>query len=175
MNLKKVLKGIVLVVVILVTATLIFGYAAGEQKYTFDTVVDASLEKTWNTFQNPMYFKKWMSGFKEIEMLDGVPGMPGSEYLVTIENDGEEQHLKQKVTISDPPVHFAFDMENEVLIGHIDVQLKQNNQGQTLITNTVTYHGVNPFWNALLSMMNSHISEGYQGDFNRLKAFTEQR
>jgi hypothetical protein len=37
-----------------------------------------------------MYFNKWIDGFKNIEMLDGNPGMPGSVYKITIVNGGQK-------------------------------------------------------------------------------------
>ena len=175
MKIKRILKASAVILVALATIILIFGYAAGEQQYSFDTVIEAPVEKTWNTFQNPMYFSTWMDGFQEIEMLDGNPGMPGSVYKITFLHGNTESHLVEKVTISDPPVQFAFDIENSALIGHVDVQLSQNNDGHTVLTNTVNYRGTNPFWNALIALGQSNIKDGDQGNFTRLKEFIESK
>lgn len=171
---KRMALVISLIGLLITGAVFIYGANKGQVNSIFETTIKADQNTVWANFQNPGNFKKWMSGFEKIEMLDGIPGTEGSTYVLHFKNeDGSINILHQKLTSIDPPNSIAFDLNNEMFSAELQITLHEVSEG-TRMSVTMSTEGSNPFYNAFIHLGKEKIDQNQRQNYEAFKQLLEQ-
>lgn len=155
-------------------AVFIYGASKGHLNSDFETIINADQNKVWSNFQNPGKFKKWMSGFEKIEMLEGIPGTAGSTYaLHFLNDDGTSNILYQKLTSIDAPNSISFDLNNEMFSSKLLITLQEAKEGTKMLVKMQT-EGNNTFYNAFIHLGKENIDQNQRQNYEAFKQMLEQ-
>lgn len=171
---KRMALVISLIGLLITGAIFIYGANKGQVNSIFETTIKADQNTVWGNFQNPVKFKKWMSGFEKIEMIEGIPGTEGSTYaLHFINEDGSSNVLNQKLTSIDAPNSISFDLNNEMFSSTLLITLQEVNDG-TKMSVTMSTEGSNPFYNAFIHLGKEKIDQNQRQNYEAFKQLLEQ-
>lgn len=174
MMIKKLAIGVSVIGLLLLGVVFIYGANKGRLTSDIEVIIKADQNKVWSNFQNPSNFKKWMSGFEKIEMLEGIPGTAGSTYALHFKNDdGTTNILYQKLTSIDPPNSISFDLNNEMFSSELLITLKEVSEG-TKMTVKMDTEGSNSFYNALIHLGNENLDQNQRQNYEAFKHLLEQ-
>ena len=171
------MKVVKVILIVLVVLTLIFfgtGLVVKESNYSLEIEVDKPISETFRLFNDQSTTKEWIPEFQKIEVINEKPGVTGSEYRITVDNNGQMISMKEKV--------LAY-VENEKVTLYVDSEsvLKTNDYsftsegGKTKIKLDVTYQGESYILNCVFPYFKGTfkgIDEGYLQNF---KAFAEKQ
>lgn len=171
------MKAVKVILAILVVLTLIFfgtGLVVKENNYSLEVEVNKPISETFRLFNDQSTIKEWIPEFEKIEVINEKPGVTGSEYRITVDNNGEMVSMKEKV--------LAY-VENEKVTLYIDAEgvLKTDDYnfssegGKTKIKLNVSYQGESYILNCVFPFFKGTfkgIDEGYLQNF---KAFAEKQ
>ncbi|NVK51666.1 MAG: SRPBCC family protein [Flavobacteriaceae bacterium] len=90
----KIILGIVTVLVIIFFST---GLIIKETNYTVQVTIDKPLDKTFTAFNNLEEMAVWLPEVKSVEPIVVKPGVVGSEYKMTVDNNGQTVTMTEKV------------------------------------------------------------------------------
>lgn len=109
----KTVKVIVTILVILSILFLGTGLVIKENKYSSEITVNKPLSETFKLFNDQETISQWIPEIQKFEAIEEKPGMVGSEYRITMDNDGEVVTMKEKVLayVEDQKVTLYFDAE----------------------------------------------------------------
>ncbi|PQJ80897.1 SRPBCC family protein [Polaribacter porphyrae] len=107
----KIILGIITALSIVFFAT---GLFVKETNYTTEVVVNKSLNKVFQEFNNQENAKKWIPEIEKIETINKNIGITGSEYKIILENKGEKITMTEKVMayVPNEKVTLFYDAEN---------------------------------------------------------------
>ena len=80
-------------------------------KYTFETEINAPIEKVAELVGNPDNRKEWMEGLESDEHLSGTPGMPGAKSRLVFKTGNVRITFIGTVTARNLPDEFSETME----------------------------------------------------------------
>ncbi|MCO7224692.1 SRPBCC family protein [Pleionea sp. CnH1-48] len=163
----KILIRIIQAITALVLLFLSIGVFSGDVTYTNSITVNASPQKAYQIFTDSNNTEKWLTGFKSFENIKGEPLTEGSEWWVTIEQDGEVMKMKEVVTKVEPNKHFAFTLDNEMMTVDIAIDfVAQGNKTEINVNNRVS--GKNILWRSMFVFMTSAMQSHSQKDYDKL-------
>lgn len=171
---KKAALFISIAGILLLGGALIYGSSQGALSSEMELEIDAKQKEVWSYFQNPGNFKKWMSGFEKIEMLEGIPGTVGSTYALHFNNDGNEQVLHQELTSIDPPNGLSFNLTNDLFAAQLDIRMSEN-AGKTKMIVNMTSEGNNAFYNAAMHLAKDDIDLNQRKNYEAFKNLLENK
>lgn len=90
----KVILGIVTVLVIIFFST---GLLVKETNYQLRVEINKPLEEVFIAFNDQDKMTVWLPEIKSIEPIHVKPGIVGSEYKMTVDNNGQIIEMKEKV------------------------------------------------------------------------------
>lgn len=174
MMIKKIALIVSVIGLLILGAIFVYGASKGQVSSNFEMIIQADKNKVWDNFQNPSNFKKWMSGFEKIEMLEGIPGTAGSTYALHFKNDdGTTNILYQKLTSIDPPNSIAFDLNNEMFSSKLFIALDEIEEGSKM-TVKMDIEGSNTFYNAFIHLGKENIDQNQRQNYEAFKQLLEQ-
>ena len=111
MKAVKVILGIVTVLVIIFFST---GLIIKETTYQVKTTVNKPVAEVFSLFNDQSKLKEWMPEVQLIEPITIKPGIVGSEYFMTVTNNGQTKKMKEKVLayIENKKVTLYFDTDD---------------------------------------------------------------
>ena len=80
-------------------------------KYTFETEINAPVEKIAELVGNPDNRKEWMDGLESDEHVSGTPGMPGAKSRLVFKTGNMKTTMDGTVTVRNLPDEFSQTME----------------------------------------------------------------
>lgn len=80
-------------------------------KYTFETEINAPIEKVAELVGNPDNRKEWMEGLESDEHVSGTPGMPGAKSRLVFKTGNVKITFIGTVTARNLPDEFSETME----------------------------------------------------------------
>lgn len=113
------MKAIKIILGIIITLTLVFfgtGLIVKETKYTAEVEINKPIDEVFKLFDNKETLKKWMPEVKEIEPINETPQKLGSTYKVTIENQGQEMQMQEKIRAYVPNEKITFQYNSPDMI-----------------------------------------------------------
>lgn len=171
---KRMALVISLIGLLITGAVFIYGTNKGQLNSDFQIIIKADKNTVWGNFQNPGNFKKWMSGFEKIEMLEGIPGTEGSTYALHFKNeDGSTNILHQKLTSIDPPNSIAFDLNNKMFSAELQIMLDEVSEGTRMSVKMIS-EGSNSFYNAFIHLGKANIDQNQRQNYEAFKQLLEQ-
>jgi len=110
----KTVKVILTILVVLSVLFLGTGLVIKENKYSTEIKINKPLSETFQIFNDQESISEWIPEITKVETIEEKPGFVGSEYRITIDNQGQIMTKKEKILayIEDQKVTFHFDAEN---------------------------------------------------------------
>ncbi|MEQ6124806.1 SRPBCC family protein [Pseudotenacibaculum sp. MALMAid0570] len=110
------MKAVKIILYILVALTLIFfgtGLVVKESNYTMEIEINKPLSETFKIFNDQSTISEWIPEITKIEAINEKPGITGSEYRITMDNEGQVMTMKEKVLafVENEKVTLYFDAE----------------------------------------------------------------
>lgn len=168
---KKILwiiMALVVLVVLFFSIGLIKPYIQYESKVTVDRPVD----RAFIVFIDGSKMGQWLTGFRRISLVSGMPNFPGSIFHLTLEMNGKEVTLEEEV------IDFRWNDLFSARIHHDFMTIENVNQFtpvgmKTEITGTYRATGKNIFWRSVLVFARGKLKKRAQNDFDSLKRVIE--
>jgi len=93
----KIIKFILVIVTGLVICFLSLGLLVKETKYIIQIQIEKPLNYVFTEFNDVSKFKEWIPEFKSTEIIEEKLGKIGSEYKITVDDNGQDVIMKEKV------------------------------------------------------------------------------
>ena len=109
----KTVKVILTILVILSVLFLGTGLVIKENKYSTEITINKPLSETFKLFNDQESIRQWIPEIQKFEAIVEKPGVTGSEFRITMDNNGETVTMKEKVLayVEDEKVTLYFDAE----------------------------------------------------------------
>jgi carbon monoxide dehydrogenase subunit G len=166
---KKLIIGIVVIVVLLIAAFFGVGLAVPAVEYTTTFEINKPRDVIWQVMRDR---KDWIYGFKSYEQLGGTPNEPGSKARVTVVRDGRETVMESELIAIDPPESATTRFTNDMLVHNATVRLSESG-GKTTIVSDEKLEGKNAFWRSIFAIFKGQIVETSRRNFDGLKQAVE--
>lgn len=141
--------------------------------YEAEVSVNKPVATCWKIFTDTTKMGEWVHNFKSIEVLNETSDKVGSRYLLTVEDGGEEYQMTETVLSYDPEKYYAFQIENDVLINHVEFTF-ESKAGNTKIVTTNKLKGKDILMKAIFPFMKGMFTREAKGDLERLKTLIER-
>lgn len=168
----KILRGIFVVILILLVGFYAIGFFVPQIEIETSVEVNQPVEKSFAVFMDEKYMQDWLMNLKSVETVSGEPNTVGSKYRLTFLEEGREISVTEEVTAYRKNEEFAFHMEHESLNSDVRVLFSPSPAG-TQITMLNETRGNDWFMRSMLPLMQSHMSERQERNFNQLKLLIE--
>lgn len=111
------MKTVKVIITILVVLSVLFfgtGLVVKENHYTTEIKVNKPLSETFQVFNDQESMSQWIPEITKIEAIEEKPGLVGSEFRITMNNNGQVMTMKEKVLayVDNSKVTYYFDAEN---------------------------------------------------------------
>jgi uncharacterized membrane protein len=171
------MKTVKFIVVLLVLLSIVFfgtGLVIKESNYSVEVSINKPLEETFQIFNNQELMTQWVPQITQVEAIKENPGMIGSEYRITMDNNGQAVTMKEKV--------LAF-VENEKVTQYFDQEgvLKTNDYtftadgNQTKIVLNATYQGESYILNCVFPYFKGTFKGLDETNLENFKQFAEKQ
>ena len=167
--LKKLIIGLVSIVVLLVAAFFCAGFLYPAVEYTTTVEINKPRDVTWQVMRGR---KDWIYGFKSYEQLSGTPNEPGNRARVTVVRDGRETIFETQLLDIKPPEYAITQFTNEMLTHDATVMLSETN-GKTTIVSNEKLVAKNAFWRSIFAIFKGQIVDTSRKNFEGLKQAAE--
>lgn len=107
----KIILGIITVLVIIFFST---GLIVKETTYQVRVEINKPISEVFTAFNDQNSMKNWLPEVKSVEPINIKPGIVGSEYKMTVDNNGQIVVMREKVMayVSNKKVTLFFDAED---------------------------------------------------------------
>lgn len=171
MKMKKILW-IILALVILVVLFFSVGLIKPYIQYESKVTVDRPVDRAFIVFIDGSKMDQWLTGFKRIELVSGMPNLPGSVFNLVLEVNGQEVTMKEEV------LDFRWNDLFSVRIQHDFMTIENVNEFKadgmkTEITATYRVTGKTIFWRSVLVWGRGKLKKRAQNDLDSLKRVIE--
>jgi hypothetical protein len=167
--LKKLIIGLLVIVVLLVAAFFCVGIAFPAVEYTTTVAIKKPLDTTWQVMRDR---KDWVYGFKSYEQLSGAPNEPGSRARVTVVRDRRETTFETELLEIKPPEYAVSRLSNDMLTHDATVRLSESD-GKTTVVSNEKLVGKNAFWRSIFAIFRSRIVDTSRKNFEGLQQAVE--
>jgi len=167
--LKKLIIGLLVIVVLLVVAFFCVGFIYPAVEYTTTIQVSKPRDVAWQVMRER---RDWIYGFKSYEQVSGPPDQPGSRARVTVVRDGRETVFDTELLDIKPPEYAVTQFTNDMLVHNAAVQLSESG-GKTTIVSTEKLKGKNAFWRSIFAIFKNQIVDTSRKNFDGLKQAIE--
>jgi uncharacterized protein YndB with AHSA1/START domain len=171
--LDKVLKGIIAFSLIAGILFLSLGIGSGKHEIVTEIEISAPVETVFNYALDESSAKDWISGFKSIKLISGENHQPGSKYELIVEENGKEIKILETVTEFIPNKKYAFDAQNEMMTGNIELIFEPSEKG-TLLTEIHRFEVKGFVSKAMTKLAKSMIKKGKIQMYENLKIQLEK-
>ncbi|RMI19684.1 MAG: hypothetical protein D6681_02775 [Calditrichaeota bacterium] len=170
---KKFLRYPLIVLAVLIVGFLLIGVFVPEFSYENRLVINAPVEKAFAVFIDTSYTRRWLSGFKRFEHIQGEPLQPGSKWRLIIEEQGEVFELTEEMTDYRENERFAFVLEADVLTSEVTIRFQPLDSTRCEMIATTRVRGKGMLWKSLLPLFKSGMQSHAQRDYEKLKGLME--
>ena len=171
------MKTVKIVLSILVVLTVLFlgtGLVVKENKYSTEVTVNKALSETFALFNNQDEKGKWIPEITRVETIDQKPEFTGSEYRITVDNNGDISTMKEKILayVKDQKVTMYFDAEGVL---KTDDYTFSSDGENTIIQLNVTYEAESYFMGCMFPFLKGSFKGVDDNYLSNFKAFAEQQ
>ncbi len=171
-TLIKAVKYIIGGLAVLTIAFFSIGFISPEVTYENKVLVNKSIAHSFRVFNNPNKLKEWITGFKKISHVSGFPNEVGSQWELTIVDNGEEMTMIEEVTAYELDRLFAFKLDNDVLTTYVEIRFEKVASGTAIVVKNRVI-GKNIFFKSLFPLYKSYFEETTQVEYEKLKNVIE--
>jgi hypothetical protein len=168
----KLLKRIAIFIISIISFFILTGLLFPKIHFESRIEVTKPVDKAFFTFLDINRMGEWLTGFKKIEYLSGMPNTPGSKFkLIFVINDKEIVAIQEVSDFKWNKV-FAFTLENKMMKVNTRTEFIEKDKSTEIVsTNVVQGRGI--LWKFLVPFMKSGLKKQSQEDFDRLKKVIE--
>jgi len=169
----KTVKTIVIIVTILLVAFFSIGLVVKDTKYTTEIVVDKPIEEVFTAFNDIRKSDNWIPEFKSVEVIDEKLGKVGSTYKITLDNNGQEIIMKEKILafIPNEKVTLNYSVEGMLKMNDFNFVAQEN---KTKITQKSTCKSTRYLMSCMFPFFKSKFKVQDQGYLNNFKSYIEK-
>ncbi|SEC92059.1 Polyketide cyclase / dehydrase and lipid transport [Tenacibaculum sp. MAR_2009_124] len=169
----KIVKIVLGVVVALSIAFFAIGIFVQELNYTSKVTIDKPLSEVFKLFNNDEKMSKWIPEIKSIKSVLKTEEIKGSTFLVTVNNQGNEVVLEEKVLdfIDNKKVRLLFKGGGMLKVGGYSFETLSD--GMTQLTLESNVKSDNFILGCLLPLMKGKLADQDQQYLNNFKKFAE--
>jgi hypothetical protein len=149
------------------------GFFHSSTTYENQVQVNASIEDSYSVFITDSLTSQWLTTFVKSELISGSHLTPGSRFLITFEQDGQQFEFIEELIDIKENEKFIFNMETELFRGRVEVYF-EGNERETTITTYTTMEGTNLFYKSLMYIMNGGMQAQSQVNYELLKKLIEK-
>ena len=135
--------------------------------------INKPVNQVYSSFINIEKMRDWLTGFKAVETLKGKPNEVGSQYKLTINENGKEIVIYEEVTALKENEEFAFTMDHDAMTSHSQVRFVPLNNHTTEILTSVEIQGKGLVWKMLVPTIISTIKKRQEDDLIKFKNMIE--
>jgi len=170
----KAIKIIVVLISIIVVGFLSIGLLIKETQYTTSVKIEKPLAFVYTEFNDTSKRKEWITDFKSIEILEEKLGKTGSTYKVTVNNNGQDMTMKEKILafIPNEKVTLFYDAGKGSMLKTNDYIFTSEGDA-TKITHKGTCRSSGYLMACMFPFFKSKFKKQDQGYLNNLKVFLE--
>lgn len=171
MRAVKIIVGLILVLSLAFFGT---GLVIKENNYSVEVNINKPLPETFKIFCNQKLMTQWVPEVTKVEIIQENPGRIGSEYRITMDNNGEIVTMKEKVLafVENQKITQFFDQEGVLKTNDFTFQSEGN---QTKIVLNATYEGETYILNCVFPYFKGTFKNLDQTQLENFKAFAEKR
>jgi uncharacterized membrane protein len=171
------MKTVKIIVIILVVLTFVFfgtGLVIKESNYSVEVNINKPLEETFQIFNNQKLMTQWVPQITNVETIKENPGVIGSEYRITMDNNGQVVTMKEKVLafVENQKVTQYFDQEGVLKTNDYTFASEGN---QTKIVLNATYQGESYILNCIFPYFKGTFKGLDQTNLDNFKQFAEKQ
>ena len=168
----KIAKWVTLVILLILIGFFTLGLVKPTVQYESKIVVDQPVDKAFMVFLDVSKMGEWLTGFKKIEIVKGMPNIPGSIFNLTMEINGKEITVTEEVTDFRWNDHFSFILNHDIMSVECENKFIARDM-KTEISCTYVVTGKNLFWRSIDVLMKGKMEKQAQDDFDKLKKVIE--
>ena len=141
--------------------------------YQIEIEVDASLEKTWNTYVSEETKKEWMFDLKEVKLKSGKPFEIGSISEYEFLQNGEKIVVSETLTEIEMYRIFAYTLNSEVLTQKSRIEFRENGPNRSILISSTEVKARGLFLKSLFAVINRTFSNQAELQYMELKKVIE--
>jgi uncharacterized protein YndB with AHSA1/START domain len=166
----KIMLGIVTVLVILFFST---GLLMKETTYQVRVEINKPLSEVFRAFNDQESMKYWLSEVKSIAPINVKPGIVGSEYNITVDNNGQTIIMKEKILAYIPNKKVTVYFDAEDMLKTADYNFSEVS-GNTLIINDVVCKSESYMMSCMFPYLKGFFTDMDQKQLENFKAYVEK-
>lgn len=143
--------------------------------YETKITIDRPVSQVSQLFHNTEAMKQWLSGFKEIEIVQGLPGQVGTQSKLVFEINGKSEVFEEIITAYEENERFASTLEHKSFTSYITVNFTKkgptDNSTEVVVSNKI--EGKSFFWRIMLPLVKSKMKKTQEGDYQKFKVLAE--
>lgn len=144
-------------------------------KYTCSIILNLSLEKTAELWNDEAHFSQWQDGFQSIELLSGTANAKGATSRILIEGK-QKIELIETIISCDLPNEKVALYEHKHMINTQTTRFKAIDANKTEFTSIVEYTKFNGFFvKVMAKLFPSMFKKQSQKWMNQFKEFAEKQ
>jgi uncharacterized membrane protein len=169
----KTVKIIISIISVLTLAFFVTGIVIKETTYAAEVTINKPISYVFKEFNKHENSKNWIPEIKSFEAVNENFGKTGSVYDITIENQGQEIKMTQKILafVPNEKVTFYFDAENML---KKDDYLFTENEGITTIHLNAACNSKTYIMSCMLPFFKGKFENQSQVYLDNFKEFIEQ-
>jgi hypothetical protein len=168
---KRLLYFLLPVILILAVFFLV-GLVKPVVTYENSVTIERPVDKTFMVFTDATKMGQWLSGFKKMELVKGMPTLPGSLVKMTFEMNGREVVVTEEVLDFKWNSLFSFRLHHENMTIDCEYTFRAVDSNSE-INSKLTVEGKNIIWRSLNVFLKGKMSRQTQGDLEKLKVVIE--
>ena len=144
-----------------------------ETSYQIKVEINKPISEVFTVFNDQNLMKQWMPVVKMIEPINVKPGIVGSEYKMTVENNGQMIVMNEKVLAYIPNEKVTLFFDADDMLKTDDYNFSENN-GVTTILKKVSCKSDSYLMSCMFPYFKSYFTEMDQKYLNDFKAYIEK-
>jgi len=166
----KIILGIVTVLMVVFFST---GLLVKETTYQVSIEINKPISEVFTVFNDQEQMKIWLPEVKSIEPINVNPGIVGSEYKMTVENNGQIVVMTEKVMAYVPNKKVTLFFDADDMLKTDDYNFSEANGG-TLIVKDVVCKSDSYIMSCMFPYFKGTFSAIDQKYLNDFKAYIEK-
>ncbi len=170
------MKAIKIILGIIITLSVIFfatGVVVKEIKYTTEVEIDKPINEVFALFEDADKRQEWLPEIKSIEPIEEKVGKLGSTYKMTIENQGEEVIMTEKIMAYVPNEKLTFQFDSDQMIKTDDYNFTANGN-KTKVVQHCTVRAKGYLMACMFPYFKGKLKDVSLGYMNRFKEMVEK-
>lgn len=169
----RILKYLFVTLALILLAIVAVGFFKPTVEYKCDIIIEKPVAESMAVMQDETKLSEWLTGFKKIEHISGVPGTVGAVSDVYFDNGGQEMSIRETITQVVQNESIAMSYDSDMM--QMDYKMILSNiEGNTQIESYTVVRGSNIIYRALMALSPNTFISQEETNLSLLKAVIER-